>query len=525
MVANFVLSGVQLVLGTLLRAVVTVIAFLLNGWKPKTTVTPVRNPLLLESATSLAKMIRKREVTSAEVVGTFISRIKEVNILINAVVADRFDEAMQEAKEIDSVLDSGSVPDKYSQTNAPFLGIPFTAKEAFAITGLPNTSGLVARKNIRSTKDAKVISRLRNAGAIPIALTNCSELCMWYESNNCVYGRTNNPYDTRRMVGGSSGGEGANLAAAGSVIGIGSDIGGSIRMPCYFNGIFGHKPSTGIIQNEGQFPCATGKRSEFLVTGPMCRYVEDLDPMFRVMAGEEGLAKLQLDTPVDFKKLKYFTIEDDGGALMVSKVRPELKAVQSKAVKYLEDQLDVHFTSTKLRRLKYSFEMWSAMMSKYDDGQTFNDLMGDSGSKVYPTWELFKWVFQLSNHTLPSIGLALGEKLEVLMPKSEREKLCRSSDKLRADIEELLGDDGILLYPSHPKVAPFHNSPITTPFNFAYTGIFNILGFPITQVPLGLNKDGIPLGIQVIALTNNDHLTLAVARQLEKGFGGWMAPV
>uniref|UniRef100_A0A803V9W8 Amidase domain-containing protein n=1 Tax=Ficedula albicollis TaxID=59894 RepID=A0A803V9W8_FICAL len=113
--------------------------------------------------------------------------------------------------------------------------------------GMPNTSGLVSRRSVIAASDAAVVSRLKQAGAIPLGVTNCSELCMWYESSNRVYGRTNNPYDLQRIVGGSSGGEGCALAAACSVVGVGSDIGGSIRMPAFFNGVFGHKPTTGRL--------------------------------------------------------------------------------------------------------------------------------------------------------------------------------------------------------------------------------------------------------------------------------------
>lgn len=123
---------------------------------------------------------------------------------------------------------------------------------------------------------------LQYLGGIPLAVTNVSEICMWWESSNKIYGQTRNPYNTTRIVGGSSGGEGALIAAAGSPWGIGSDIGGSIRMPAFFNGIFGHKPTFGLISNQGQFPDAQGNLSKFLTTGPMCRFAEDLVPMFKV---------------------------------------------------------------------------------------------------------------------------------------------------------------------------------------------------------------------------------------------------
>lgn len=138
----------------------------------------------------------------------------------------------------------------------PFFGVPFTTKDCIGVANMKQTAGLTVRKNIVSKYDAEVIRLMRDAGAIPLATTNVSELAMWWETSNCLYGTTKNPYNTRHIVGGSSGGEGCIQAAAGSPLGIGSDIGGSIRIPSYFNGIFGHKPSTGIVSNDGQYPSA-----------------------------------------------------------------------------------------------------------------------------------------------------------------------------------------------------------------------------------------------------------------------------
>src|SRR5207237_4871758 len=135
---------------------------------------------------------------------------------------------------------------------------------------------------------APTVGGLRAAGAIPLGVTNLSELCMWMESNNRVYGRTGNAYDPRRTAGGSSGGEGAIVGAAGAPFGLGSDIGGSIRMPAFFNGVFGHKPTGGLVPNSGQFPMAHGPALRYLTTGPIARHAEDLMPLLRILAGPDG---------------------------------------------------------------------------------------------------------------------------------------------------------------------------------------------------------------------------------------------
>uniref|UniRef100_A0A8D0C3E3 Fatty acid amide hydrolase 2 n=1 Tax=Salvator merianae TaxID=96440 RepID=A0A8D0C3E3_SALMN len=474
--------------------------------------------ILVERALQLVKCV--------DVIEAYIERINQVNPLVNAVVKDRFEAALQEAHQVDQLLSEGHDDEESLQEKFPFLGVPITIKEAFELHGLPNTSGLVNRLNVIATSDAAVVSRVKQAGTIPLGVTNCSELCMWYESSNRVYGRTNNPYDLDYIVGGSSGGEGCILAAAGSVIGVGSDIGGSIRMPAFFNGIFGHKPSSGVVPNDGQFPNARGIRTKFLCSGPMCRYAEDLEPLLRVMAGA-NVTKLKLGEKVFLENLKFYSMEHDGGSIFVSPVDKEILQAHRNVIKRLEADLGIQVQHVNIHKMKYSFEIWSTMMSSKDsdgqEAQAFTDLLGDHGKPVWPSWELLKWMMGMSSHTLPAIGLGLTEKLLKLTPK-ENSKLKSMAQSLQTEMENLLGNDGILLYPSHPIVAPKHHTPLGMPFNFAYTAIFNILGLPVTQCPLGLNKEGLPLGIQVVAGFHNDHLTLAMARYLEKAFGGWVRP-
>lgn len=205
---------------------------------------------------------------------TFIERVQEVNPLLNCVVDERFTDAMKDAEEADRFIASGQWTEDEIATKKPFLGVPISTKDCIKVKGMLNTSGLHWRRETRGDDDAPTIKAMRDAGAIPFAITNTSELCMWWESVNCVHGRTNNPYDTNRIVGGSSGGEGSIQGSAASPFGVGSDIGGSIRMPAYFNGIFGHKPSQFIINNDGQFPAPySDEQKAMLSTGPMCRFV------------------------------------------------------------------------------------------------------------------------------------------------------------------------------------------------------------------------------------------------------------
>eukprot|EP00009_Paramoeba_aestuarina_P010653 CAMPEP_0201540336 /NCGR_PEP_ID=MMETSP0161_2-20130828/70887_1 /ASSEMBLY_ACC=CAM_ASM_000251 /TAXON_ID=180227 /ORGANISM="Neoparamoeba aestuarina, Strain SoJaBio B1-5/56/2" /LENGTH=231 /DNA_ID=CAMNT_0047947797 /DNA_START=225 /DNA_END=917 /DNA_ORIENTATION=- len=223
-------------------------------------------------AFELAKKIRQKTYTSQQVVDIFISEIVEVNGIINAVVVPQFEVAREEAKHADKIIEEA----QHLDTLPPLLGVPISVKESFSVKGLPFTSGLIKRKNVVAADDADVIKNLRKSGAIVIGLTNMSELCMWYESSNPIYGRTKNPYNPMRIAGGSSGGEGSILGSGASVIGVGADVGGSIRLPSFFNGIFGHKPTALLVSNTGQYPNAEGEAVRMLSTGPMARYSTDL---------------------------------------------------------------------------------------------------------------------------------------------------------------------------------------------------------------------------------------------------------
>lgn len=191
----------------------------------KRSVHLAKNPELLQPARNLAKNIRNGISKAEDVVRAYVERIQEVNPLINAVVSDRFEEALSEAREIDEILTNGTEEEKDNLRRKSLLGVPVTVKESISVRGMPHSSGIAERRHIIAEDDSVVLRNLRAAGAIPIAVTNCSELCMWWETTNTINGRTNNPHNTTRIAGGSSGGEGAIIASAGSLCGIGSDVG------------------------------------------------------------------------------------------------------------------------------------------------------------------------------------------------------------------------------------------------------------------------------------------------------------
>src|SRR4051812_42015054 len=224
-------------------------------------------PLTQRSAVELAAAIRSGATTSREIVDAHIALLERVNPAINAIVADRYDAAREEADAADACV-AAAGPD---ESLPPFLGVPCTIKESLETEGMPWSIGLVARKDVRGERDCEIVRRVRAAGAIVLGVTNVSELTMWIESDNRVYGRASSPYSTRHSAGGSSGGEGAAVGSGGSPFGVGSDMGGSIRIPAYCGGVFGHKASLGLVPVTGMWPAAEGEVAEMVVTGPLAR--------------------------------------------------------------------------------------------------------------------------------------------------------------------------------------------------------------------------------------------------------------
>jgi fatty acid amide hydrolase 2 len=452
-------------------------------------------------------MIRRGETTSAEIVDAHIRHIEAVNPALNAVVKDRFEQARAEA-----ILADRKAAKSKSDLGI-FHGVPFTVKEAFALEGMPNTGGLVARKGSLAPKDAITVARLRKAGAIPLGVTNISELCMWMESNNRVYGRTNNAYDQRCIAGGSSGGEGAIVGAGGSPFGLGSDIGGSIRMPAFFNGVFGHKPTGGLVDNDGQYPTASGAALRYMTPGPLARRAEDLAPIVRALAGNDDIGD-----PADVRvaDLTVTVIEGNGSIA----VRDDLLASLHAAARALAAR-GARVRTARVSALSRSLEIWSSMVQAAG-GPTFRELLGN-GAPFSTARELVRWSLRRSPHTFPALALAVVEQIPEILA-GQRSKFLELGKALSAEIQELLGPRGVVLYPPYPTPAPRHYKPLFPPFNWVYTAIWNVLELPVTQAPLGLDAEGLPLGVQIVGAPNQDAVPIAVAIELERAFGGWTPP-
>jgi fatty acid amide hydrolase 2 len=476
----------------------------------------VSESILEMSGVQLSRAIRSGQVSSGEVVDAHIARAQAINPRINAIVKDRFDLARAESRRADTLF--AHTP---GDQLPPLHGVPFTVKESFALRGMPQSSGLWSRRDYVADRDAPVVSRLREAGAIPLGVTNVSELCMWMESSNRVYGRTRNPYDPSRIVGGSSGGEGAIIGAGASPFGLGADIGGSIRMPAFFNGVFGHKPSSGLIPNTGQYPIAENDALLYLSTGPLARRADDLWPLVKLMAGPDGedptteVRELGDPATVSLVDLEVLTARGNG----FRRVAPDLRSAQHAVEQALTDR-GARVRRVRFEGLEKSLDIWAQAMAEAS-GTAFKEHLGLTRRRDLG-FEFIRWALRRSRHTLPALMLAVLESVPALVPEDTSEMMGLAAE-LRQDLESQIGD-GVLLYPSYTRPAPRHRAPLFTPVDWVFTALLNVMQLPSTQVPLGLSADGVPLGIQVASRHGNDHVTVAVAMELEAAFGGWVPP-
>ena len=268
--------------------------------------------LIWASASSLAGMIRERRVTAVEVVAALLSRIEQVNGELNAVVQLAAQGAQTEAEAADAQLARGAV-------RGPLHGVPITIKDSLDTAGIVSTGGTTGRREFVPDHDATVVRRLREAGAIILGKTNTPELTLSFETDNQVYGRTNNPFDVARTSGGSSGGAAAIIAAGGSPLDIGSDTGGSIRVPAHCCGITGLRPTSGRVPRTGHIvPYGLGSLDSLTTLGPMARRVEDLALTLPVISGvdwrDPTVVPLPLGDPkeVDCAGLRVAFFSDNG---------------------------------------------------------------------------------------------------------------------------------------------------------------------------------------------------------------------
>ncbi|XP_047116044.1 fatty-acid amide hydrolase 2-like [Schistocerca piceifrons] len=516
--------GVRLIglLQLLLRLMLRPLQYL-RSLRPAPRLPPIQSRLLFHSASHLAKLIRTQQVSSEEVVRAYVERIRAVNPFLNALVEGRFEAAVEEARDADRlVAQRGAAGDLHKLP--PLHGVPFTVKESCTLKGMSCCVGSVPRKGMKADKDGQVVALMKKAGAIPLAVTATPELCLSWETNNLITGKTCNPYDLLRTSGGSSGGEAALLGAGASVIGVASDIAGSIRIPAMYNGIFGHKPTPGYISIEGHYPSATSDEfKHYLTVGPLTRYSEDLKPVLKVMAGEKA-SGLRLDEEVNMKDLRVIYMEEAGFSFVILHLDNEIRKVLQKAVNFLHKKFDIPVQKGNIEEMSDSVEMSAAvffgmpgipnLLQKEDNPKESHNLFV----------EILKSIFGISKYSPAALAFYLLKEMNVLIPRYKYNDYCAQRNALRKKFVDILGDSGVFIYPTHPTAAIYHNDSYIKTAGVLYTMVFNVLGMPATHVPLGLNSEGLPIGIQVVAAPHQDRLCIAVAQELSKEFGGWVPP-
>lgn len=441
------------------------------------------------SGSRLLRLLEARELSAREAVEQVLSRLDEVEAL-NAVVARDDDAALRAADAADDVRRRGE--------SRPLLGLPLTVKDSIAVAGLPCASGSWARRDLVPDRDATVVARVRAAGAIVVAKTNVPEYTWSYETDNDVFGRTVNPLDPERTCGGSSGGEAALLGAGASLAGIGTDGGGSIRVPSHYCGVAGLRPTAGLVPETGCWPPTrdTGML-DMNAVGPMARRVEDLGLLLRVLAGADGVDPfVQGVRPgdpaaVDVGALRVAFYVDDG-VYPVS--RETADAVRAAAAALGAEE-------AAPPDLSAATELFFALMA------------ADGGARAR--------VDTAGGGHVPQFAQLLEEIRPLAVDAGGFFELARRMFELRATVRSFVARYDAVICPVTAGPAPLHgctpgtDEPIESYLPFNYTHAFSIAGLPVAVVRVGAER-GLPLGVQVVAPAFDDHVALAVAGALER---------
>ena len=458
--------------------------------------------LIYASATAMAQAIRDRRVSATEVVEAHLQRIEAVNPALNAVVQVAGARARLEALAADQALARGEL-------RGPLHGVPMTIKDSLDTAGVISTGGTKGRATLVPGQDATVVARLRAAGAILLGKTNTPELTLSGETDNLVYGRTNNPYDLARTPGGSSGGAGAIIATGGSPLDIGSDTGGSIRLPAHFCGIAGLKPTSGRVPRTGHIvPFAMGAVDALTQLGPMARYVADLSLILPIIAGvdwrDPAIVPMPLGDPktVSIAGLRVAMYTDNG---IMAPTPATAAAVRAAAAALVEAGARVE-------------EDCPAMLERTAD--LANNLSGGDGR----AWvqRILQRASTTEIHPLLRQRFDEAKAVEVAEFTAGLEEV----DRFRSGMLTFMEQYDVILSPTCAYPAPPHGQLMTDAMRkgTSYTSTYNLTGWPGVVVRGGTSPEGLPIGVQVVARPWREDVALAVAQHLETALGGWQRP-
>lgn len=456
--------------------------------------------LFRASTHQLADLIRQKKASSLEVVNACLARIAQVNPKLNAVVALVAEDARTHAKAADQKLARG-------EAVGPLHGVPMTIKDSLDTTGVVTAAGTRGRKNFIPKEDATVVKRLKAAGAILLGKTNTPELTWAFETNNPVYGVTNNPWDVRLSPGGSSGGAAAIVAAEGVPFDIGSDTGGSIRVPSHFCGVAGIKPTSGRVPRTGHVISAVGHLQSFTQLGPIARSVDDLSLILPILAGPDwrdaSIVPIPLGDPsrVALKGLRIAMHTDNGARAP----HAEVARVVAAAAKALESG-GANVESKRPAALDDVLQMDDDLY-RADGAASLRRLLAQCGT----------------TEPGPDVIAALGRKP---MTSGELTAAIERWDAWRERMLQFLEDFDAILCPPCAFVELPHgaSAPAEANASFSYTFAYNMTGWPAAVVRAGTSSKGRPIGVQIVGRPWREDVVLALARHIEQSLGGFQMP-
>ena len=464
-------------------------------------------PVTQQSAFELLVLLRTREISALELADEYIRQIERLNPQINALVDFDPERVRIQARVIDS--SAGML--------GPLAGLPVTVKSSISTAGYRCEIGSLVNRGSIPSGDAKVVARLRAAGAVILGTTNCPEYLMAYVTDNRLHGRTNNPWNLDYTPGGSSGGESAAIAAGMSAGGLGSDSGGSVRVPAHFTGICSLKPTPGRVPGDGHLPPCIGPFSFLGAIGPMARTIGDVKLLFHALSGQDpddpvsppvALRQPSLD---DVKRLKVGYFEDDGLVPVTTETR---QAVRAAAHALRDAGFDVR--PFRPQALEQARKLWELFFLRC--GAMFEEpLVRGHEDQLSP-------VFRDFLERAHAAGSLTAE--EVLTAWAE-------TDIIRHKLLEQMREFPLLLCPVASVPAFRHDERSWTIDGqqveyldaMRYTQWFNLLAAPAAVVPVGRSPEGLPIGVQIAGRPFEDEVVLETASVIDQAFGYSSPPI
>jgi amidase len=461
--------------------------------------------IYFSSIAEVAERIRSRQISPREVIDAHLERIEKLQPKLNAFVhVDALGARRQAQAAEASVLRGDAV--------GALHGVAISIKSCIDVAGWPCPAGSRLRADYVASEDAVLVARLRAAGAILIGNTNVPEFLMAYETDNALSGRTSNPWEVSRSAGGSSGGEAAAIASGCSMGGVGSDGGGSARVPAHFCGISGLKPTPGRIPSTGHFPRGAGAFAWLGVVGPIARTVADVRALFDVMKGPDADDALSAAIEArscgerELAGMRVGILKSDA----LGNVTSETSEAVERAAALLSEQFNVE--PFPLKGLEHAIELWWFFFGPMI-ARLFEPIVEGRDAALSPIFREYMSV----------------ARLKIAPTVDEFMSACVKRDIVRAKIIKQMRDVPILLSPVCAAPAFRHGEGNWRPVcgyreTMRHAQWLNLAGFPGVSVPMGFSAEGLPIGVQVIGRPNADELVLAVAEILETARGKFKAP-